>query len=122
MIGSGIFASPEIVYKQSGSVGMGLIIWVLCGLLAMCGAMCYAELGTSIKESGDENLYLVLAFGPLPSFSFDWTPILSVKPAGMAGITLACGSYILEAFVNEGDIKGWMVKLLTTFIISMSIL
>lgn len=44
IIGGDIFSSPQIVYKQSASIWMGLIVWMLYGLLAMCRVMCCAKL------------------------------------------------------------------------------
>lgn len=54
MIGSGVFASPGAVLLHSGSVGLSLLVWVLAGVIALLGSLCYCELGTCIPESGGE--------------------------------------------------------------------
>ena len=101
MIGSGIFASPKGVLEASGSVGMALIVWAICGALAVCGAMSYAELGTMIPNSGGEYVYLREAFGALPSFLYVWTSCIVTKPAGLAIICLIFGEYIVTPFFPD---------------------
>ena len=98
MIGSGIFASPRYVMENSGSVGLTLIVWSLCGVLAMFGALCYSELGTMIPLSGAEYVYLLEGFGPLPAFLYSWTSVIVLKPSQVAIICLAFGAYVIEPF------------------------
>lgn len=98
MIGSGIFASPRYVMENSGSVGLSLIVWSLCGVLAMFGALCYSELGTMIPLSGAEYVYLLEGFGPLPAFLYSWTSVIVLKPSQVAIICLAFGAYVIEPF------------------------
>ena len=98
MIGSGIFASPRYVMENCGSVGLTLVVWCLCGVLAMFGALCYSELGTAISRSGGEYAYLYDAFGPLTAFLYSWTAVVVLKPSQVAIICLAFGAYVIEPF------------------------
>lgn len=61
MIGSGIFVSPTSALRFAGSVWFCLIVWVVCGLISLLGALCFAELGTVGKwRIGDSVYYTVL--------------------------------------------------------------
>ena len=97
IIGSGIFATPKWVLVYVGSVGMSLVMWALCGVIALFSALCYCELGTMIPKSGAEYPYLLEAYGPLPAFLYVWIFVLFSKPSGIM-ILLVFGAYVIEPF------------------------
>ncbi|XP_787268.3 b(0,+)-type amino acid transporter 1 [Strongylocentrotus purpuratus] len=101
MIGSGIFVSPVGILRETESVGMSLIIWLLCAFLALGGSLCYAELGTMIPKSGGEYAYLLEAMGALPAFLFSWTFTLVIRPATVAIVCLIMGTYTAEYITNS---------------------
>ncbi|XP_020639949.3 b(0,+)-type amino acid transporter 1 [Pogona vitticeps] len=98
MIGSGIFMSPEWVLRNMGSPGGSLVVWAACGLLATFGALSYAELGTLIKESGGDYIYILRNFGSLPAFLFAFTSVIVVRPASVAAVSLSFAEYTVAPF------------------------
>ncbi|KAJ8041411.1 b(0,+)-type amino acid transporter 1 [Holothuria leucospilota] len=103
MIGSGIFASPVGVLRQTESVGMSLIIWLLCGLVSTFGALCYAELGTMIPKSGAEFPYLYDTYGEPIAFLFSWVSILLTRPSSVSIIALTFAQYAVQPFFPEDE-------------------
>ncbi|XP_036425130.1 cystine/glutamate transporter [Colossoma macropomum] len=113
IIGAGIFISPKGILKNSGSVGMSLVVWVACGVLSLFGALSYAELGTSIKKSGGHYTYILEAFGPQVAFVQLWADIIAIRPAGVAVISLAFARYILEPIFMPCGVPQMAIKLTT---------
>ncbi|TWW67391.1 b(0,+)-type amino acid transporter 1 [Takifugu flavidus] len=98
IIGSGIFISPKAVLLYSGAVGPCLLIWASCGILSILGALCYAELGTTIVKSGGDYSYYLEAFHPIVAFLFSWTTVIALKPSSLAIITLSFAEYASSPF------------------------
>ncbi|XP_048365841.1 cystine/glutamate transporter [Sphaerodactylus townsendi] len=122
IIGAGIFISPKGILENTGNVGMSLTVWIICGILSLFGALCYAELGTSIKKSGGHYTYILEAFGPLPAFVRVWVELLIIRPAATSVISLAFGRYILEPFFMQCEIPDLAVKLITAVAITLVML
>ncbi|XP_033119716.1 b(0,+)-type amino acid transporter 1-like isoform X2 [Anneissia japonica] len=115
MIGSGIFVSPKGVLRQTESVGMSLIIWCLCGVISMFGALCYAELGTIIPKSGGEYIYLKYTFKDIFAFLFAWVSLTILKPSSVAIISLSFADYAAQPFFSDDcPAPALTVKLLAT--------
>ncbi|KFV62927.1 Solute carrier family 7 member 13 [Dryobates pubescens] len=98
IVGAGIFVSPTGVLKHSLlNVGVALTIWTASGLVSLMGALCYAELGTTLPFSGGEYSHIKRGLGSLPAFMFIWTSTFT-KPASNAARALLFAEYATQPF------------------------
>ena len=100
MLGTGIFIVPSTMARQAGSVPLVMLAWVVGGLLALFGALSYAELATAMPEAGGPYAYLRRAFGERTAFLFGWTHAVLVGPS--SGATIATGLLQFAAFLSPG--------------------
>ncbi|XP_033327999.1 b(0,+)-type amino acid transporter 1 isoform X1 [Megalopta genalis] len=122
MIGSGIFVSPSGLLVRTGSIGISFLVWTACGMLSLCGALAYAELGTMNTSSGAEYAYFMDAFGAPPAFLFSWVSTLVLKPSQMAIICLSFAQYAVEAFAADCDPPEEVVKIVALLAIILILL
>ena len=88
IIGSGIFANPHEVARELPRPLPLLAAWALGGLVAMAGALVYAELAARRPGVGGQYAYLRDAYHPLAAFLYGWTLLLVIQSGGMAAVAL----------------------------------
>src|SRR3970040_804838 len=71
-IGTGIFTTTGLMLAELASPALVLACWLVGGLVALAGALSYAELSTRLPRAGAEYAYLREIYGPLPAFLTGW--------------------------------------------------
>ncbi|KAK7109603.1 Y+L amino acid transporter 2-like [Littorina saxatilis] len=105
IIGVGIFVSPQaVLLNTGGSVGISLCVWAFCAVVAFCGGLTYAELGSRIRKSGGSYTYVRAAWGDWAGFVFLWTQLTVVRPMATALGAMTAAEYALRpVFIDCPD-------------------
>src|SRR2546421_4471728 len=93
VIGLGIFLYPAGMAKSLGSPFWLLVVWLVMGLMALAGALCYGELATRFPETGGGYVYLREAYGERLAFLYGWMLFLVLDPGLTATFAVGLASY-----------------------------
>src|SRR5436190_11422516 len=104
-IGSGIFRTPARIAAYVPAPVPMFGIWVLGGLLALCGALTYAELAALYPRSGGVYVYIREGFGRLPAFLFGWTELLLIRASALGAIATPFAEYLLRSLGFDPKIE-----------------
>lgn len=107
MIGSGVFTTSGFALADLGDPRYVLLAWVLGGLLATCGALCYGSLARAMPESGGEYYFLRELVHPLVGFLAGWISLLVGFTAPIAVAALCLQEY-LAPVMNLGGSAEWV--------------
>jgi amino acid transporter len=95
VIGTSIFMVPWLIFANVSDPWTGLLVWVAGGVLALVGALCYAELATTYPRSGGDYVYLTNAFGAPVGFVFGWAQLVVLFPANIATMAYVFATFAL---------------------------
>lgn len=116
MIGTGVFTSLgfQVIGIESGFAIMAL--WVLGGIIALCGALCYAEIGSALPQSGGEYHYLSKLYHPAIGFLSGWVSVTVGFAAPIAAASVALGKYVHNIYphINEIYLAIGVILVITT--------
>jgi APA family basic amino acid/polyamine antiporter len=96
IVGSGIFRNPSVVAHQVHTPFLNLGVWVLGGMLAMCGAFIWAELAVRLPDAGGQYAYLREAYHPAVAFVYGWVLLLVTQTGGMAAVAITFAAYFRQ--------------------------
>lgn len=102
VIGSGIFAFPQLVASLTGSLNWMYAAWLIGAALCLVGALCYAELAAAFPHAGGDYHFLTLAYGRDVSFFFGWARVTVITTGSMALGGYVFGDYMSNTFLSFG--------------------
>jgi APA family basic amino acid/polyamine antiporter len=117
MVGTGILVSPGYMMASLKNYPTIFGLWALGGLLALCGALCVAELAAALPRAGGEYVYLREAYGPMPAFLSGWTSFFLGFSAPLAVAGYIAALYLLTPFGLAQRQTGHLVQTIAAVII-----
>ena len=121
MIGTGVFTSTGFQAAGLPDAATILVLWVVGGVLALCGALCYAELGAMMPRVGGEYVYLREGLHPMLGVMSGWASVLAGFSAPIAAAAMAFAKYSAVIVPSLGDDTSQKV-LAIALIVGMTIL
>ncbi len=103
IIGAGIFINPYIVAQRLPSPFWVLAAWVVGGIVALAGALTFAELGVLRPKAGGHYAYLREAFHPLLGFLYGWALLFMIETGAIAAVSLTFAEYTLRLVGRGGE-------------------
>jgi APA family basic amino acid/polyamine antiporter len=126
VIGAGVFFKPTAVYGATGTASLGLLAWLIGGVLTICAGLTAAELSAAIPETGGMMAYLKRTYGNLTAFLLGWAQTIIYFPANIAALAIIFGTQTVSLFglhANEHRMMIVGIAILTaTFITLMNFL
>ena len=97
-IGSGIFRTPAGIATRVPDPTLMLAVWLIGGLISLCGALSVAELAAAMPQTGGWYVYLREGWGRLPGFLFGWSELVLIRASAVGAISTVFGEYFLRSF------------------------
>ncbi len=98
IIGAGIFTTTGYLMGFLGNPFIMLCLWIIGGLIALCGALAFGELGAAFPEAGGEYVFISKLFNPLFGFLSGWLSLIVGFSAPIAASAIGFSKYFIWAF------------------------
>src|SRR5215475_3392444 len=108
MIGTGVFTSTGLQARDLHDPATILVAWIVGGVLALCGAATYAELGAMMPAAGGEYVYLGRAYHPAVGFLCGWVSLTAGFSASIAVSALAFATYLARLVPGLDASATWL--------------
>jgi APA family basic amino acid/polyamine antiporter len=98
MIGAGIFTTSGLLMSDLKNPLLMVSLWIVGGIIALCGALSYGELGAAIPRAGGEYIFLSRLYHPVFGFLTGWVSLFAGFSAPIAASAIGFSEYLTRAF------------------------
>lgn len=120
VIGGGVFFKPTAVFGATGAPGLGMLAWVLGGVISIAGGLTAAEVSAAIPKTGGMVAYLEETYGDVWGYLLGWAQTVIYFPANIAALAIIFGTQVVS-LLNSSDAMVIPVAIITTiFLIFMN--
>ncbi len=117
--GAGIFTTAGFLAGELTNPWLFAGIWIIGGLLTLCGALTYAEMTSMFPQSGGDYLYLKAAYGPWAGFLLGWICFWIINPGSIAVLSIGLVKYLTGFFGYPGVIGEKLMGVAIVAVFSM---
>lgn len=103
VIGMGIFRTPSSVASDAGNQLIFFAAWIFAGLVSLCGALTFAEIGSRYPCHGGFYNIMSITYNPATAFSINWATLIS-NAGSTAAVALAGSEYLFSIVVEDTQI------------------
>lgn len=119
VIGSGVFYKPHALYVATGgSPGIGILAWIIGGVLSLFGALTAAEISAAVPKTGGMIEWLRAAFGDTIAYLLGWSQTVVAWPAFVAALAVIFAQTAIT-MMNIGS--GWLIPIAILAIVFLTI-
>jgi APA family basic amino acid/polyamine antiporter len=97
MVGAGIFTTSGLLMQGLNAPFVLILLWLAGGIIALCGALSYSELGAAMPEAGGEYVFLSRLFHPMLGFLSGWVSFIVGFSAPIAASAMGVSEYLARA-------------------------
>ena len=117
IIGAGIFINPYIVAQRLDTPSLVLGAWLAGGVVALAGALTFAELGTLFPKAGGHYAYLREAYHPMAGFLYGWGLLFMIEGGAIAAVGITFAEYTLR-LVGRPEANAQILTVLAIIVVA----
>ena len=118
VIGVGIFRTPALVAEKSGNEFIFFAVWIFGGIISICGALTFAEIGARLPAAGGYYKIFSYAYHPAFAFMLNWSQVI-INAGSSAGVAIIGAEYITPVLFPETADPGLIIKIIAVSIITL---